>query len=293
MTDLPEPLSPADCDLRDYPWMPLDCRRLLTSETWVLGTAEQKVAALTLWCESWSQVPAGSMSADERMLAHLSGAGANWKRVREHVLRGWVLCGDGRLYHPVVAEKACEAWKLKLAQRARTEAARAARDANRKKQTDSTPPSATDTATRPVTESAALSVTETVTASTRQDQTIQERKKETPLPSVGPPRTATRGSRLPSDWSPTPESRRYAAEQGLNPDAVAANFRDYWCAKAGKDAVKTDWPATWRMWCRRDAERQASAPKPKRVGLEAAYEAAGLFAEPPSPDPWIEGEIVH
>ena len=120
----------------------------------------------------------------------------------------------------------------------------------------------------------------------------REKKEEPPsLRSVPPP--MPRGSRLPSDWSPTPESRRYAAEQGLNPDTVAANFRDYWCAKAGKDAVKTDWPATWRMWCRRDAERQANAPKPKRVGLEAAYEAAGLFAEPPPPDPWIEGELVH
>jgi len=35
----PAPLVPAEVDLRDFAFMPLDVRRLLTSETWVLGTA--------------------------------------------------------------------------------------------------------------------------------------------------------------------------------------------------------------------------------------------------------------
>ena len=30
----------------------------------------------------------------------------------------------------------------------------------------------------------------------------------------------------------------------------AAKFSDFWHAKAGKDAVKLDWCATWRNWCR-------------------------------------------
>jgi hypothetical protein len=45
-----------------------------------------------------------------------------------------VKCSDGRLYHPVVAEKAKEAWSAKLAQRARTDAARKAREEARQKQ---------------------------------------------------------------------------------------------------------------------------------------------------------------
>lgn len=32
-----KPLVPADCDLRDFLYMPLDAHRLLTSETLVLG----------------------------------------------------------------------------------------------------------------------------------------------------------------------------------------------------------------------------------------------------------------
>ena len=127
MTDLPAPLTPPDCDLRDFAFMPLEIRRVLTSATWVLGTPKEKVAALTLWCESWHQVPAASLPDDDKMLSHLSGAGTAWRKVREHVLRGWVRCSDGRLYHPVVAEKALESWEKKQAQRERSRRANAAR----------------------------------------------------------------------------------------------------------------------------------------------------------------------
>jgi hypothetical protein len=47
-----------------------------------------------------------------------------WKRIRGGALRGWLPCADGRLYHPVVAEKAIDAWRSKLLQRWKTEAAR-------------------------------------------------------------------------------------------------------------------------------------------------------------------------
>jgi hypothetical protein len=127
MTDLPDPLTPAECDLRDYEWMPLDINRLLTSETWILGSADECKAALTLWCEAWRQVPAGSLPFDDRMLAFLSRAGDLWPKVRDGVLRSWVRCADGRIYHPVVAEKALEAWEMKRRQRERTRAATEAR----------------------------------------------------------------------------------------------------------------------------------------------------------------------
>lgn len=116
MTDTrPSPLVPAEVDLRDFPFMPVDVHRLLTSETWILATGDERAAAMTLWLTSWHQVPAGSVPMDERMLAHLSQAGAKWKKVKAHALRGWIEASDGRLYHPVVAEKALEAWVAKLA----------------------------------------------------------------------------------------------------------------------------------------------------------------------------------
>lgn len=36
-------------------------------------------------------------------------------------------------------------------------------------------------------------------------------------------------------------------------------FCDYWHAKAGSNAVKVDWDATWRNWIRRAAERASTA----------------------------------
>lgn len=119
MAELAAPLTPADCDLRGLPFMPLDVVRLLDSDIFALSTGEEFKAALALWCKAWLQVPAASLPDDDRVLAHLSGAGARWRKIREMALKGWVKCSDGRLYHPVVAEKAAEAWRHRQAQRDR------------------------------------------------------------------------------------------------------------------------------------------------------------------------------
>lgn len=119
MSDLPEPLTPADSDLRGLPYMPLDVARLMESDLFALSTGDQFKAAVALWSKAWFQVPAGSLPDDDRILAHLSSAGPNWSNVRAMALHGWFRCSDGRLYHKVIGPKACEAWKARLAQRAR------------------------------------------------------------------------------------------------------------------------------------------------------------------------------
>ena len=186
--NLPQPLTPPECDLRDYPWMPLDAARLLDSSLFARSTGDEFKAAVALWCKAWGQVPAGSLPDDPRDLAHLSGAGARWNKVKAMALHGWVRCSDGRLYHHVVADKAREAWERKLAQRSRTEAARAARAARRSdthddaRSSEATTDPVTDRATQSVaisvTDTVTASVTETVTGSTRPDQTLPEQKEE-------------------------------------------------------------------------------------------------------------------
>ncbi|WP_347467545.1 DUF1376 domain-containing protein [Burkholderia stagnalis] len=112
MTDLPNPLTPADCNLRNLPWMPLDVGRVIDSDLFGMSTGDEFKVAFRLWAKSWHQVPAASLPNDDRMLAHLAGlaeAPAKWKKVRAMALRGWILCSDGRLYHPVIAQKALEA----------------------------------------------------------------------------------------------------------------------------------------------------------------------------------------
>ena len=110
--DRTDPLTPLDCDLRGMPFMALDVVRLLDSDFFALTTGDEFKAGVALWCKSWNQLPAGSLPANDRVLAHLSGVGlAGWPAVKEMALHGWIECSDGRLYHPTVAEKALEAWE--------------------------------------------------------------------------------------------------------------------------------------------------------------------------------------
>lgn len=115
------PLVPPHVDLRRLPWMRLDTGRLLDSDMFALSTGDEFKAAVALWCKSWSQMPAASLPDDDRVLAHLSGAGTRWKKLRPMALRGWIKCDDGRLYHPVVAEQALAAWDERQAYQEREE----------------------------------------------------------------------------------------------------------------------------------------------------------------------------
>lgn len=126
-TPLPAPLVPPDVDLRDFGFLPLDVVRLRDSDLVSLETAEAFRAAVLLWCASWHQEPAASLPDDDRVLARLAGYGfvvEAWKAEREGALRGWIKCSDGRLYHPVLAEKAADAWRGKMGQRWKTECSR-------------------------------------------------------------------------------------------------------------------------------------------------------------------------
>lgn len=110
-----EPLTPPDCDLRGLLFMPLDVLRLRDSDLSLVASGDEFKAAVLLWCASWHQVPAASLPDEDRVLARLSGLDARaWRKARDGAMRGWMKCDDGRLYHPVVAEKALETWKDRL-----------------------------------------------------------------------------------------------------------------------------------------------------------------------------------
>jgi len=113
--NLAEPLTPPDCDLRStgMAFMPLDVGRLMDSDLFAIATGEEFKAAMALYAKSWLQCPAGSLPNNERVLAHLAGGYAprRWARIRDVALHGWMLCTDGRLYHPMVAELANDAWE--------------------------------------------------------------------------------------------------------------------------------------------------------------------------------------
>ncbi|MET3631625.1 DUF1376 domain-containing protein [Burkholderia sp. 572] len=116
MAELPNPLTPADCDLRNFREMPIDVPRLLGSDLVHDESPEACWSAMLLWCVSWHEVPAGSMPDNDEWLAKRAGywhkgkLDPTWHTVRDGALHGWIKCSDGRLYHPVLAEKVNAAW---------------------------------------------------------------------------------------------------------------------------------------------------------------------------------------
>jgi hypothetical protein len=111
------PLVPDEVDLTDYKFMPLEVARLLQSEWWIVACAEdprRAIAAVNLWARSWHQRPAASLPDNDVVLSTMAMVPlAVWREIRDAVMEAWVLCSDGRWYHPVVAEKAVEAWHKK------------------------------------------------------------------------------------------------------------------------------------------------------------------------------------
>ncbi|MBL8474414.1 MAG: DUF1376 domain-containing protein [Rhodocyclaceae bacterium] len=114
MTELPNPLVPAEIDVRDLPGFMLNTERLMASELVAVCSREAIGAALLLWCRAWKQVPAASLPDDERVLAAYSGLGVpRFRKLRQEVLHGFVKCNDGRLYHKTLSEEAVVAFKKK------------------------------------------------------------------------------------------------------------------------------------------------------------------------------------
>lgn len=124
------PLVADDVDLRDFPFMPLDVVKLRDSDIAAIASGDEFRAAVMLWCAAWHQVPAASLPDDDRMLARLAGYGRDidgWLAVKSEALRNFVRCDDGRLYHPLIAEKAVDSWEKKQRFQERLAAAREAK----------------------------------------------------------------------------------------------------------------------------------------------------------------------
>lgn len=113
---LPAPFVPGDVDLRDFAFMPLEIDRLRRSKSWLVAKRKPEVGfyMTNVWMGVWHNLPAGSVEDDDDVIADMAMCNPErWAEVKADVLRGWVKCSDGRLYHPVVAEKVMEAWARK------------------------------------------------------------------------------------------------------------------------------------------------------------------------------------
>ena len=76
-----------------------------------------------------------------------------------------------------------------------------------------------------------------------------------------------KGTRIPEDLQLTDAHRAYLSKINPHRDPVELfeAFHDHWLQSAKPTAVKVDWMAAWRSWCRIDIEKNGLAiAKPKR-----------------------------
>lgn len=268
MTELPAPLSPPDCDLRDFPFLPVDIARLFNSEFHARSNDAEWRAGVTLWLKSFHQVPAGSIPDDDIQLTRLSELGRDtktWKKIKAVALHGWIKCSDGRLYHPVVAQKAAEALAGKKGQRSRTAKARLQMLLKRLSQTaDMVEFTSVESSVQTVLselsqhlsqtefEAVTKSVTDSVTEAKRkregerkgQGQGKEIQKTSDPIGSGGPPPSPESEIQEPKGKSPEEKTKqeiwrsaKSLLAQGGMPEAQCGSFVGKLVADYGTDIV--------------------------------------------------------
>lgn len=122
MNALLPPLVPSDTDCTDLDGFFLNVERLMSSELVALANRESIGAAVLLWCRAWKQIPCASLPDDDRINSAFCGLPLNqFKKLKHDILRGFVKCSDGRLYHKTLSEIAIVAFKKKTEFRTRRE----------------------------------------------------------------------------------------------------------------------------------------------------------------------------
>lgn len=96
--------------------------------------------------------------------------------------------------------------------------------------------------------------------------------------------SASRASRISAIWQLPQKFGQWAIEEypEWTPEFVRGRgekFRDHWCAIGGRAGLKTDWLATWRNFCRGEAEFIA------RTGRTQS-------SSPPSPPWWSSDPLI-
>lgn len=295
----PDPLTPPDCDLRNYPWMPLDVGWLHDSHLAVVASGDSFRAAMLLYCASWHQVPAASLPTDDRLLANLAGYGRDmegWLAVKNDALDGFIECSDSRLYHPIIAEKALESYDQRKKQKERTQKATEARrgvrrnverggnrDVDRNDSRDDRTSSDRHDARNEVqrtgqdrtgkeqittlSSSSSRASAQDDDDSTKAGNGIAKEESFNPL-----------GTTLPEDWTPGDADIAAAAGYGMDDKAIRAELLTFHAYNAQNGTFSKKWSSTWQMWCARWKEREATKPKP-RVEVNTT-------ASTPTPENW-------
>lgn len=104
--------APYPADTKAKGWrFELDYEAIEQSDTWSLAAEIPMAqhALLMTWLVAWTQIPCGSLPADEAIIrAKCKIPAKDWTRLRDIIMRGWWLAEDGRLYHDTIAQRVLE-----------------------------------------------------------------------------------------------------------------------------------------------------------------------------------------
>lgn len=94
--------------------------------------------------------------------------------------------------------------------------------------------------------------------------TMSAEKSPAPGKPVTPAKKGKRwgeGEEVPREWKLEAFEKHHLDKAVIQKEAEA--FANYWMAKAGKDATKVNWRATWRNWIARAAEKAGPNGQPR------------------------------
>jgi uncharacterized protein YdaU (DUF1376 family) len=238
----------------------LNVERLLASELWAL-TKEAPLAfrgAVGLWARAWKQIPPASLPNNEAVIAAFADMPlAKFRKLRDLVMRNFVLCSDGRYYHTKLAEEANKIWPSVAKKRREREADNERlKQWREKKKADREAASETHNETlvetRFETDKKPVPNGVDTDRDTDTDRDITSKKQDSPQPSAAPKGKRLRRS-LPEVF-PLEGDKDWAREHWLKKGRVdlcdamteeIQRFRDHHTSNATASA---DWPASWRTW---------------------------------------------
>jgi len=232
-------------------WMPLYVADYLADTAHL--TTEQHGAYLLLIMTYWRH---GELPDDDGQLAAIVKFSPHkWKK-NSQIIRKFFHEKDGVLRH-----KRIDAERSKAAENRerKTEIARKAADARwQKDDADALPDACPSPSPSP-------------TVSSKDDTLFGDASADAPaVPATTkakPPSSSKRGTRLSPDFEAPGEWIGWAMREGLDlltAEREIEKFKDYWCSKAGANATKVDWDATWRNWIRNAIDRGMITPAHKQ-----------------------------
>lgn len=308
MAELPPPPVPSDADLTDFKFMPLEVARLRRSKAWLICKRRPELAfyMLNLWTAAWHERPAGSLEDDDDVLADAAMCSPDkWPKVRADVMRGWVKAADGRLYHPVVAEKVMDSWHGKVVARWRKECDRVRKENHKRKEKElpplEFPPEPPRLSSAVPAESRGIPAEKPLKGEGRDREGIgkgDSLSSGKPTPPTVPPESQrdnhplpphiARAQPIPKGWQPSADTRAKlrTSRPDLTDDDIALRDVEFrtWCDANAKTTFNPD--ATWLGFMvkthaqpARDSRRQpAGEEDPIAAGISQSLARRHLLA---------------